>query len=312
MLRAVKPRTAAGKRAMRKREPQLVEGAKPAVFMKGTNTSQLVTAIFRDLYSLKRPDAVLMSKRNEVRPFEDPRSLEFFSQKNDAALFVLANHSKKRPHNLVFARMFDYQLLDMIEIGVERGTPMEMFKGAKPGVGHRPLILFSGDCWDSTDELRTFKSILLDMYRGTNSMDGVDLAGLEHVICMTAIDSTKVYLRTYTIQLKKSGTKLPRVELEEMGPSCEWVVRRHRAADADAWKAATKVPKELKTKTVKNIERNAMGDQVGRIHMEKQDFDKMQTRKMKGLKRGPNEDEDEEDAEDDIPAFAKKARINME
>ncbi|KAJ3185643.1 rRNA-binding ribosome biosynthesis protein rpf2 [Geranomyces variabilis] len=313
MLKAARPKTAAGKRALKKREPQLIEGAKPAVFMKGTNTSQLVTSVFRDLYALKRPDAVLLSKRNEVRPFEDPHSLEFFSQKNDAALFVLASHSKKRPHNLVFARMFDYQLLDMVEIGVERGVPMEMFKGTKSAVGHRPLILFSGDCWDASDELRTFKSILLDMYRGTQSMDGVDLAGLEHVIAVTAVSTEKVHLRTYTIQLKKSGTKLPRVELTEMGPSCDWVVRRCRPANADAWKAATKIPKELKVKSVKNIERNAMGDQVGRIHMEKQNFDKMQTRKMKGLKRGPNEDEEDEGAaEDDIPAFAKRARLEQE
>ncbi|KAJ3004064.1 rRNA-binding ribosome biosynthesis protein rpf2 [Thoreauomyces humboldtii] len=310
MLRQVKPRSAAGKRVQKKREPQLIEGAKPALFMKGTNTSQLVTSVFRDMYSLKRPDAVLFSKRNEVRPFEDPRPLEFFSQKNDAGLFVLASHSKKRSHNLVLARMFDHQLLDMIELGVEKAMSMDQFKTTKSAVGHRPLLVFSGDAWESTDELRTLRSILLDMYRGVNGLDGVDLAGLEHVICLTAATSLAVHMRTYTVQLKKSGTKLPRVELEDMGPSCDWVVRRHRAPNPEAWKMATKVPKELKPKKVKNIERNAMGDQIGRIHMETQDFDKLQTRKMKGLKRGPDEEAEdaEEAAADDIPSFAKKAR----
>ncbi len=36
----------------------------------------------------------------------------------------------------------------------------------------------------------------------------------------------------------------------------------------------------------KNLERNAMGDTTGRVHMESQSFDDFQTRKMKGLKRG--------------------------
>lgn len=38
-----------------------------------------------------------------------------------------------------------------------------------------------------------------------------------------------------------------------------------------------------------------MGDQMGRIHMQKQDLSKLQTRKMKGLKRGPAEDEESDD-----------------
>lgn len=57
---------------------------------------------------------------------------------------------------------------------------------------------------------------------------------------------------------------------------------------------------------------DAFGTQQGRIHMQKQDLDKLQTRKMKGLKRGPGdkataggkrarteEEEEEGDEEDD-------------
>ena len=58
-------------------------------------------------------------------PFEDESSLEFLCQKNDAGLFVLANHNKKRPHNLTFGRIFDGHLLDMYEFGVEDGLKTE-------------------------------------------------------------------------------------------------------------------------------------------------------------------------------------------
>ena len=47
-----KAKSAAGKRAMQKREPVAEEGAKVAIFMKGTNTSQVVTDCLKDLVLL--------------------------------------------------------------------------------------------------------------------------------------------------------------------------------------------------------------------------------------------------------------------
>lgn len=37
-------------------------------------------------------------------------------------------HSKKRPNGLVWVRCFDGQVLDMIEIGLEKAVPMSEFK----------------------------------------------------------------------------------------------------------------------------------------------------------------------------------------
>lgn len=72
-----------------------------------------------------------MTKKNEIRPFEDINSLEFLSQKNDCSLFMVGSHSKKRPHNLIMGRMFNYQLLDMIELGVLDYKSIESFKSMK-------------------------------------------------------------------------------------------------------------------------------------------------------------------------------------
>ena len=38
-------------------------------------------------------------------------------------------------------------------------------------------------------------------------------------------------------------------------------------------------------KKVKNISKDAFGTKLGRVHMKRQDFSKLQTRKLKGLKR---------------------------
>ena len=50
----------------------------------------------------------------------------------------------------------------------------------------------------------------------------------------------KVLFRSYRIILKKSGTRIPRVELEEIGPSIDWVLRRSQLASDDLFKTACK------------------------------------------------------------------------
>ena len=42
--------------------------------------------------------------------------------------------------------------------------------------------------------------------------------------------------------MKKSGTKTPRIELEDMGPSIDFTVRRTQLASDDFYKRALKVP----------------------------------------------------------------------
>lgn len=74
--------------------------------------------------ALKRPHAVSFSKKNEIHPFADASSLEFWSQKNDASFFVVGQSTKKRPNNLVLARMFDGKVLDMCELGIESYIPI--------------------------------------------------------------------------------------------------------------------------------------------------------------------------------------------
>ncbi|MCO5556537.1 hypothetical protein L7F22_010086 [Adiantum nelumboides] len=101
-------------------------------------------------------------------------------------------------------------------------------------------------------------------------------------------------------------------ELEEIGPAFDFVLRRRLPGDVGRWSAALRRPKLAEERNrqgkgeKKNIETDEMGDTVGRIHMGKQDLDKLQTRKMKGLKRaraaagadGSDEDEDDDDVAD--------------
>ena len=77
---------------------------------------------------MKKPDATNFSKKNVIHPFDDASSLEFFAEKQDASLFVVGSHSKKRQNYLTFARMFDHKLLDMVEVGVTNYQSCKEFK----------------------------------------------------------------------------------------------------------------------------------------------------------------------------------------
>jgi ribosome production factor 2 len=103
----------------------------------------------------------------------------------------------------------------------------------------------------------------------------------------------KIHIRGYTIKLLASGSRVPRVELVPMGPSLDLYMRRHTDPDPVLWKEALRRPKVTKKdvesglgKKRKNLEVDEMGDLRGRIHVGKQNLDKLQTRKMKGLKDG--------------------------
>ncbi|KAG0167174.1 hypothetical protein DFQ28_003247 [Apophysomyces sp. BC1034] len=295
MLRTAKPKNARSKRFLKNREAKVVENSKTTLFVRGSTTSQVVNDALKDLYALKRPNAVYFGKKNEIKPFEEEEKLEFFSRKNDASLMVVGTHLKKRPHNLTFVRMFDHQTLEMFELGVEKSVSMSEIKGTKCSLGMRPLLVFNGEGFGTDENLKNIKNYFLDFFNG-DAADAINVGGMEHVISFTATPDNHILLRTYLIQMKKSGTKTPRVEMEEMGPSFDFVIRRTTAPKSDLWKAAVKVPREIKPKKVKNIDVDEMGDKVGRVHVGKQELEKIQTRKMKGLKKRPAEEKEGEDA----------------
>ncbi|XP_034018500.1 ribosome production factor 2 homolog [Thalassophryne amazonica] len=278
-----KPKNKRSKRFLESRAPKLLEDMKSAMIMKGGNTSQTVTQALKDLYLLKKPNAVLYKKKNITRPFENSTSLEFFSKKSDCSLFLFGSHNKKRPNNLIFGRLFDFHVLDMIELGIEKYVSLAEIKVTKCPEGTKPMLVFAGEAFNADEEHRRLKSLLIDFFRGP-TVSAVRLAGLEHVLHFTALDG-KIYMRSYRCLLKKSGCRTPRIELEEMGPSFDFVIRRTHLASDDLYKTAHKQPKALKPKKKKNISHDAFGTKFGRVHMQKQDLSKLQTRKMKGLRK---------------------------
>ncbi|KAJ4322014.1 rRNA-binding ribosome biosynthesis protein rpf2 [Neodidymelliopsis sp. IMI 364377] len=323
---ASKPKNARAARAMKAREPQQTENPKTTLFVTGQKTSQILKLAVADLATLKRPFVERFTKKNDIHPFDDASSLEFFALKNDTSLLALSLHSKKRPHCLTLVRTFDYKLLDMLELYINPETfrTLQQFKNKKPSIGLKPLIAFHGTVFEDPNETKytLAKSLLVDMFRGQDTNE-VDVEGLQYLISISAEESTdsrpnpEIKLRFYLIKTKRSGQKLPRVEVEEMGPRIDFALGREQFPDADMLKEAMRKPKGVEPRTKKNIETDIMGDKTGKIHPGKQDFNTLQTRKMKGLKRSRDADiegdtqmvEADSGDNDEDDTTTKKARV---
>ncbi|XP_055903288.1 ribosome production factor 2 homolog [Eupeodes corollae] len=288
LMRIRKPKTRKGKKILLAREPQIIEATRNMLFVDGRKCTGDVKLAMKDLHQLKKPLVKVLNRNNDITPFEDPSSLEFLTMKNDCALFVFGSTSKKRPNNLILGRIFENEVLDMIELGIKQYMSMSEFKNDKIGTCVKPCLVFNGPKWNQTDELRRLRSLLTDTFQ-KDKVEAIRLQGIEHVMSFTCTEDLTILLRSYKILLKKSGQKTPRIELTEIGPSADFSIRRTRIASEDLYKQARKQPKQLKVTKKKNIATDGLGNTRGRVHLGRQNVTKIQTRRVKGLKKTAEE-----------------------
>ncbi|KAI1004757.1 hypothetical protein K3495_g3453 [Podosphaera aphanis] len=309
MLRQIKPRNARSKRALEKKAPRSVENPKKSLFLRGTTCSQIVQDALTDLYQLRIPLAKKFTKKNDIHPFEDASSIEFFSEKNDVSLLVFGSSSKKRPHAITLIRTFDYKVLDMLELYLDADSFRKLchFKNKKCAVGLTPMLLFAGTPFESPipNEYTQLKSFFIDFFKGAPA-EKVDVEGLQYIVSISANDTTEtqdakptVHFRVYLIRTRRSGQKLPRVEVEEMGPRMNFRIGRMKEPDESVLKEAMRKARTSDERPKKNISTDIVGDKMGRIHLGKQDLKELQTRKMKGLKRSRDIPESDSDGSED-------------
>jgi len=84
-------------------------------------------------------------------------------------LLQYGSHSKKRPNNLILGRTYDHHIYDLVEVGVENYKSMESYvydKKLAPKLGSKPFFAFIGEHFESSEELKHLKEVLLDLFRG--------------------------------------------------------------------------------------------------------------------------------------------------
>lgn len=291
----------------------MIEDRKKTLLLHGPKCPLALHSVLKTFHALTRPHSTLLTKKNEnIHPFENVDSLEFLAEKNEAGVVVFGSSSKKRPNAVTILRIFDRRVLEVVELlllpppSAENGE-VEREKKLQIAVEMKPMILFAGSVWadDSASEMaQTYsmvKSLLLDIFSG-EEVRSMDVEGLQYLLIIAAGEpengqNPQLHLRWYKVKTRKSGQKLPRVELDEVGPKFDFRVGRKKEADAVVMKEAMKKGKVLdgdfKSKQ-KNVGMDTMGDKIGRVHLSRQDLGQLQTRKMKGLKRGAPLSDNEE------------------
>lgn len=152
--------------------------------------------------------------------------------------------------------------------------------------------------------------------------NGVTADSLDQLYRAGALDSTQstttsmidtsasgrmIHFRVYAVVPPANGLapSSSNLTLEEIGPSMDLILRRRQMAEMSRINASLKRPKTQLEKSrqgkgvKKNIETDEMGDKVGRVHLGRQDLGRLQTRKMKGLKRNKNQSTEEESGDED-------------
>lgn len=286
------PKTRKGKKILEARDSLLVENEKKTVLMKGAKTSGIVNDVLTDLYKIRRQNAVMMDRNNPFLPFDESQGLCDLMKKKDASMFVFGSHNKKRPHNLVFGRTFDGQVLDMIEFGVTSFKKLCQFKPTKVPLGAKPCLIFNGDVFEKFENWGLIQNFFCDFFCTTKT-SSINLAGLEYVISLSAVEPDQLLLRSYEVNMKKSGTTTPHVELQEIGVSLDLKLRRTQFAAADVRRHALKVPKAAKIGKTKNISHDMAGTKMATVHMTKQNIAEMPQARMKGVKGSKRKEGDE-------------------
>lgn len=277
------PKTRKGKKILESKEPLLIENDKKTVILKGANTSGIINDVLTDIFKIRRHNAVMTSKNNPFLPFEEASGLCELLKKKDSSLFVFGSHNKKRPHNLVFGRTFDGQILDMIEFGVTSFKKLSQFKPTKVPLGAKPVLIFNGDMFERSPEWGIIQNYFLDFFCTTKT-NSINLQGLEYVISISGVEPDLIHLRSYEVNMKKSGTDTPFVELVEIGVSLDLKLRRTQFAAQDVRKKAMKIPRAAKIGKTKNIAHDMAGSKLATVHMTKQDIAEMPQSRMKGTK----------------------------
>ncbi|XP_051221185.1 ribosome production factor 2 homolog [Lolium perenne] len=187
------PKSLRAKRELLKHAPKIVEKGKKMLILYGTKTSAVLNSVLADLFHPKRDHAVKYTKKDSIMRFErgGETSPEFFSLESECSLLIsgkfhyYGSHSKMRPTNLVLGRIYDHHIYDLTE-NYKSIESYVYVKKLAPKLGTKPFFAFIGEQFESVEELKNSKEMLVDHFNG-EVVDNLNLVGVDRIfVCRTS------------------------------------------------------------------------------------------------------------------------------
>ncbi|XP_015787889.1 ribosome production factor 2 homolog [Tetranychus urticae] len=198
---------------------------KKVLFVKGNNSNTLTNLLLRDFSRLKRPYSVFPPEKYDIKPFEDASKILELAQQNECSLFMFSSHNKKRPNNIIIGRLSEEQLMkDMVEIGIDNFFSMQHFKGPKLPQGSRLCLVFDGSVFQERDDYRLIRDILVELFAG-HTRECPKLSKVDYNVKISCVDECAKF-ESSRICTKYKGSKVAKIEYEDMGPNFDFKVRR--------------------------------------------------------------------------------------
>lgn len=324
------PKNQVSRRALKKYEPKVIENAKKILFLKGANANEVVTDAMSDLTAITKPYNAKLRKRNAFMPFEGRQHIEFLGFKNDCSLFCFGSNNKKRPNNLTIGRLFDFHILDMIELGIVAADNLDMARAHGTDAGAlcgKAFFVFDGSEFNIDPTFMRLKNLLVDYFRGNNETE-ISLDGCDRVLYFSlrsqngedacVAPSTDCYgskppqergntilcMRHYAVKKPSAATgvskSIKNIELFDIGPNFDFELRRASFATPAEFKLACRVPKAVLAtlrSTQENVQTDGMDNVRGQLHVGTQNLEELNLRRFKA-KKGRRSSEQAVDAEE--------------
>jgi len=138
-------------------------------------------------------------------------------------------------------------------------------------------MTFNGALFDMHPRYQHFKALMMDFFR-QEAAEKMELDGLQYVMSLSVGEQQQqqlqsndnpgstpgtsqgdlppIHFRVYLIKSKKvPGSKVPRIELDEMGPRMDFKLGRWKEASDEVMSLALKKPKETHVVRILNFSR---------------------------------------------------------
>lgn len=188
-----------------------------------------------------------------------------------------SSSNKKRPNNLFFGRIFEKQILDLIETNILEfeGDVDNTFK--QFDLGTLPVFLCFGDVFETNPDMariRNYFSDLFSPFRNEKIYLNVDF-GLQLIITLNGFEDKTLIFNFYRYDKSTNSMVDLKVKLSLK-------VDRVKLAEEDHFKEACKQPRlNTKKKERRNRELNTLGETEGRVFVRQQDLKTLTLRKLK-------------------------------